>query len=195
MAAGGAADGRLHLWAADGKAVDAVTAHTGAVTGVAFHPQSSQLLTSGADGLIKLWGLPPVQNRVLAHPDGVRAIAATADGKRLVTGCADKQVRVWAVAINQLYQASRLSPDAGATMAHTLEIAGYRRVRSDWSECRSDALTLENMEMFYDEVRDRLQALGILSAEEIDEQQRLLRALPAEPLPAVWGIYRVACEA
>ena len=104
-------------------------------------------------------------------------------------------LRVWAVAINQLYQANRLSPDAGATMARTLEIAGYRRVRSDWLECRSDALTLENMEMFYDEVRDRLQALGILSAEEIDEQQRLLRALPAGPLPAVWGIYRVACEA
>src|SRR5439155_13456254 len=98
MAAGGAADGRVHLWAADGKALDAVTAHTGAVTGVAFHPQSSQLLTSGADGLIKLWGLPPVPNRVLAHPDAVRAIAATPDGKRLVTGCADKQVRVWAVA-------------------------------------------------------------------------------------------------
>jgi ubiquinone/menaquinone biosynthesis C-methylase UbiE len=104
-------------------------------------------------------------------------------------------LRVWAVAINQLYLASRLSPDVGATLARTLEMAGFRRVRADWSEARSDALTVENMLMFYDEVRDRLIALGILTAEEIEEQQRLLRTLPTDSLPAVWGIHRVACEA
>jgi ubiquinone/menaquinone biosynthesis C-methylase UbiE len=104
-------------------------------------------------------------------------------------------LHVWAVAINQLYLASRLSPDVGATLARALELAGYRRVRADWTECRSDALMVENMLMFYDEVRDRLQSLGILTAAEIDEQQRLLRTLPSDPLPAVWGIHRVACEA
>jgi ubiquinone/menaquinone biosynthesis C-methylase UbiE len=101
---------------------------------------------------------------------------------------------VWAFAINQLYLANRLSPDVGATLARTLEMAGFRNVRAAWSETRSDALTVENMLMFYDEVRDRLEALSILSAAEIDEQQALLRALPAEELPAAWGIYRVACE-
>jgi ubiquinone/menaquinone biosynthesis C-methylase UbiE len=104
-------------------------------------------------------------------------------------------LHVWAVAINQLYQANRLSPDVGAHLARTLELAGYHRVRAAWSECRSDTLAIENMLMFYDEVRDRLQALGILTAEQVHEQQRLLRALPPESLPAVWGIHRVACEA
>jgi hypothetical protein len=99
------------------------------------------------------------------------------------------------VAINQLYEASRLSPDVGATLAASLEAAGYHRVRAHWSEGRSDSLMVENMLMFYDEVRDRLVALGILTAEEIERQQRLLRAGPAEGLPAVWGIHRVACEA
>jgi ubiquinone/menaquinone biosynthesis C-methylase UbiE len=102
-------------------------------------------------------------------------------------------LRVWAVAINQLYEANRLSPDVGATLAATLQAAGYRDVRQHWSEARSDALTTENMLMFYDEVRDRLTALGILTPAEIEEQQRRLRALPAEGLPAVWGIHRVAC--
>jgi ubiquinone/menaquinone biosynthesis C-methylase UbiE len=103
-------------------------------------------------------------------------------------------LRVWAFAINQLYLANRVSPDVGATLARALEAGGYRRVRGDWSEGRSDALMLENMLMFYDEVRDRLHALGILTADEVERQQHLLRALSPESLPAVWGVYRVACE-
>jgi ubiquinone/menaquinone biosynthesis C-methylase UbiE len=104
-------------------------------------------------------------------------------------------LRVWAIAINQLYELNRLSPDVGASLARTLEMAGYQRVRAAWSEGRSDEMMTENMLMFYDEVRDRLQELGILTAAEIDEQQRLLRVLNHQELPAVWGIYRVACEA
>jgi ubiquinone/menaquinone biosynthesis C-methylase UbiE len=104
-------------------------------------------------------------------------------------------LRIWAIAINELYLASRISPAVGATLARNLELAGYQNVREAWVECPSDALAIENMLMFYDEVRDRLAALGILSAAEAAEQQRLLRELPAGPLPAAWGIFRVACEA
>lgn len=103
-------------------------------------------------------------------------------------------LRVWAFAINQLYLANRISPDVGATLGRTFEAAGYRNVRSVWMEGRSDGLMVENMLMFYDEVRARLQALNILTGEEIDRQQRLLRALATDRLPAVWGIHRVACE-
>ena len=48
---------------------------------------------------------------------------------------------------------------------------------------------------FYDEVGSQLHDLGILTLDAVAAQQRLLRALPTEGLPAVWGIYRVACEA
>ncbi len=105
-------------------------------------------------------------------------------------------LRVWAFAINQLYLASRLSPDVGASLARTLELAGYREVRQAWAECPSDATVVENMLMFYDEVRDRLAGLHILSPAEIEEQQRLLRALPpGRTLPAAWAIYRVTAVA
>ena len=59
---------------------------------------------------------------------------------------------------------------------------------------RSDELMIDNMVMFYDEVRDRLQAAGILTVSQIDEQKRLLTALRSQSLPPVWGIHRVACE-
>jgi MazG family protein len=103
-------------------------------------------------------------------------------------------LRVWATAINQLYEASRLSPDVGATLARALGLAGYRAVRAGWAECRTDGMTLENMEMFYDEVLERLAELGILTRAESARQQALLRELPAEGLPPVWGVYRVVCE-
>src|SRR5262249_30794320 len=100
-------------------------------------------------------------------PPLVRLAYLEATGKAEVA-----PLRVWATAINELYLANRLSPDVGATLARALEIGGYRKVRASWAECRSDEITIENMLMFYDEVRDRLAALGILTAEEIEEQQR-----------------------
>jgi ubiquinone/menaquinone biosynthesis C-methylase UbiE len=102
-------------------------------------------------------------------------------------------LHVWAFAINDLYLIRRLSPAVGATLARTLEIGGYRNVREGWSECRSDGLMIENILMFYDEVRDRLIELGILTAAEVEQQKTLLRGLVPESLPAAWGIYRVAC--
>ena len=68
-------------------------------------------------------------------------------------------------------------------------------VHADWAECRSDALMIENMRMFYDEVRDRLPGLGILSSDEITRQQQLLAALPPESLPAAWGSFGVTAVA
>ena len=44
--------------AADGKQLGQLQAHAGPVTGVAFNPASTQFLTVGGDGLLKVWGLP-----------------------------------------------------------------------------------------------------------------------------------------
>lgn len=98
---------------------------------------------------------------------------------------------VWAKAINDLYAAWRISPSVGATLAQTLETAGYQNVRHVWHEFPTDATVIENILMIYDEVRDTYASLGILSLAEIDEQQKLLRALPVGALPAVWGLHQV----
>ena len=104
-------------------------------------------------------------------------------------------LRVWATAINQLYNARRISPTVGATLAAAMGEAGYSRVRAGWSEFPSDATVIENITMFYDEVRDTLASLGILTAAEVDAEQRALQALPTEALPPAWGIHYVAAEA
>lgn len=112
------------------------------------------------------------------------------------TGRADlRPLRTWVTALNHLYELRCLSPDVGASMARSLRAAGYQNVVEEWSESRSDGLMIENMQMVYDEVRDRLQELGILTAAEIDEQQALLRDLAPNSVPAVWGSYRVTCVA
>jgi len=103
-------------------------------------------------------------------------------------------LRLWAVAINQLYQLRALSPAVGATLARTLELAGCKNVHVHWAECRSDNAMLENMILFYDEVRDHLDRLGILSAGQVEEQKRLLSSLAGAALPPVWGSFRVTAE-
>ena len=97
--------------------------------------------------------------------------------------------------MNQLYLSRRISPAVGATLGRTMETAGYRSVRSEWFECPTDALVIENMIMCYDEVRDSLQALNIHTGAEVDEQVRLLQGLSGQTLPAVWGAFRVTAEA
>ncbi|HEY1192445.1 MAG TPA: methyltransferase [Gemmata sp.] len=101
----------------------------------------------------------------------------------------------FARAINELYAAWRISPAVGASLAPALEAAGYRDVRHTWHPFATDDSVLENMALIYDEVRDTFASLNIISAGEITEQQKLLRALPVGALPAVWGLHQVTAGA
>ena len=104
-------------------------------------------------------------------------------------------LRVWAEGISRFYQASGLSPAVGATLAWAMEAAGYKIVRGNSCECPTDATVIENLLLYYDEIRDRYQTLGIMTADEIEQQKLQLRALPSGELPAVWGIHRVTAVA
>jgi WD40 repeat protein len=94
--AAGTQDSRVFLWNnADTKVLTNWLAHAGAVHSVQVHPQGQQLMTAGADGLVKFWALPAVLPRTLTHPDAVLAAVASPDGKKLYTGSNDKLVRIW----------------------------------------------------------------------------------------------------
>ncbi len=101
---------------------------------------------------------------------------------------------VFARVINELYLARRISPCVGATLAQTMETAGFQRVKTAWHEFPSAESVIENMVMIYDEVRDAIESYGIMTATEATEQQRLLKGMMPGPHPAVWGLHRVVGE-
>jgi WD40 repeat protein len=94
--AAGTADGKVQVWAADGKPVTTLAAHTGAVTGVAM--TGNTLLTTGADGVLRSWAYPINPTRSIPHPDRVLGAALSPDGKRLATVGAGKVVQLWSMA-------------------------------------------------------------------------------------------------
>lgn len=115
LIAGGTADSRLYLWtAADGKPVTNYVAHGGSVTGVHFHPQQPQLITTGSDGLVKTWAVPPAAPRILPHPDAV-LVSVPGPNNKLFTGGGDKTIRVWDLA--KLTVERQLTGHAGAVTA------------------------------------------------------------------------------
>lgn len=103
-------------------------------------------------------------------------------------------LRRWAEGISRYYQACGLSPSIGAALARTLESAGYRQVQCEWTECPMDQAAIQNMLLYYDEVREKYESLAIMTAQEVDEQQRLLAVLSTDNLPAIWGTHSVSCE-
>lgn len=96
MIAAGTLDSQVYVWNnADAKVMTNWFAHTGAVNSMQINAAGNQLMTSGGDGLVKFWALPPVAPKSMVHPDAVTSFASSADSKKLFTGSADKLVRIW----------------------------------------------------------------------------------------------------
>jgi ubiquinone/menaquinone biosynthesis C-methylase UbiE len=101
---------------------------------------------------------------------------------------------VWASTMNQIFLNNRISPEAGATLAQTLDTAGYRNIRAEYSTTPMNTIMIENLLMLYDEIRDTVVSLGIQTSAQITEQQNLLRVMKLDGVPPVWGSFRVVCE-
>jgi len=108
----GCADGTLIILQTDGdkepKPTASVVAHTGGVSCVSFHPETDRIVTSGGDGLVKIYNLPdngnPIEATKFEPPikssngggnPPVTTVAYSNDGKFLVSGGAEGVVRIW----------------------------------------------------------------------------------------------------
>jgi ubiquinone/menaquinone biosynthesis C-methylase UbiE len=102
-------------------------------------------------------------------------------------------LRRWAEGISRYYQMTGVAPSIGANLAAVLTAAGYGDVHAAWHQGDTSAATIENLTLYYDEIRQKYIELGLMTSDEIDREQRLLAALPLDNLPANWGLHRVTC--
>lgn len=104
----GDAAGGIHAWSlADGKLQGELAGHTGPVTGLAAHPTAKEVSSSGADGKVRVWKLPllenaPVTNSIAmparamdAHPAQAAGVILTPDGSQLLSSGDDKLLKLW----------------------------------------------------------------------------------------------------
>lgn len=103
-------------------------------------------------------------------------------------------IREWARVINELYLIRKISPCVGATLATAVKTAGYSNVRTSFHEFPCDQLVIDNMLLFYDEIGETLERLGVITRDQIEVQKPLLRQVPMGS-PAVWGVHVVTAIA
>ena len=145
----GDSSGMLRVWSPATKALLAeVAAHTGGVTAADWSVDGKQWLTSGGDGLIKLWELPAIPARTLAGPtETVHAVALAGDGKSWISGGADQTVRLFDPATGQLQRAlpplgAAVTGVAGDASGKLLAAATVQGVIQLWNADGTDRHTL-----------------------------------------------------
>ncbi|MGH2412846.1 MAG: WD40 repeat domain-containing protein [Microcystaceae cyanobacterium] len=95
--ASGHIGGKVKFWnLKTGKLVSEFSPHTETITGLAYTPDGSKLLTASEDRTVKVWDLDTGQllYTLTGHSSGIRAIAMNPDGQTLASASNDG-VRLW----------------------------------------------------------------------------------------------------
>ncbi len=177
---GGAEDGHVYVWgASDGKLLQRLAGHQGAVMCVAWSPDGSRLASaSGSEVLV--WEVRSGAGmRALApHPGGALAVTWEPSGERLLSGGSDGRLRWWEVQSGECVreqeahqgtvQALKVSPDG-----RRLASCGNDGTIRLWDLESGHALGTLRRDRPY----ERLNIMGIRGLTEA--QQASLRALGA----------------
>jgi len=89
--------GRIHLLSLPkGEKQGEIVAHQGPVSGLIWHPAGKQLVSTGHDGLLKLWNVPlPPQTVLATLPEAAAAVAVDGDGSLALAAGAEGKVETW----------------------------------------------------------------------------------------------------
>ena len=101
IAYGGSENNNIRMrYSDDGDWRGEVSGHTGAITSLAFKPNSYQLASGSWDDTIRIWDVEDINNlrhvRTLrGHTDNVYSVAWSPDGRALASASQDGTVRLW----------------------------------------------------------------------------------------------------
>lgn len=96
--------------------------HVGSALRVRFLSGGLQLVSSGADGLVKLWTIRTneCEATIDGHIDKVWALDISTDGKTMVSGGADSQIVVWKDTTQVEEEAKRATEEQNIMMEQKL---------------------------------------------------------------------------
>jgi WD40 repeat protein len=100
--AGGGSDGTIKVWTtADGKLVQTIPAHNGAVNDLAYSPNNQLLASAGADQTVRFWNAgdgKPIAS-VIAHSAPVSAVVFHPNSSQAYSVGADGALKFWQLPI------------------------------------------------------------------------------------------------
>jgi hypothetical protein len=104
--------GHLGLWEAAPRLREFTTGHGGPVTGVAFRPDGSTLVSAGSGPSLAVWDWTTARRvRSFASLSPATCLAVSADGRRAVTGHEDATVAVWNLESGDLLRVLKGHPE------------------------------------------------------------------------------------
>jgi WD40 repeat protein len=95
--AAGYIDGKIRLWDARSLKFRSLTGHSNQVIGLAFTPDSAQLISSSTDGTARVWDVVDGTSKapLVGHPKGAMCVDVASTGRLAAVGAAEQFIRLW----------------------------------------------------------------------------------------------------
>lgn len=149
----GSRDGSIRLWDMwDGRCLQRMEGHIGAVTQVAITVDGTKALTAGDDKTVRAWDLNTGHcvSVLHGHTEAVLDVALTPDGRLGISGSRDKSLRVWDLMSGECLAVLAGHPTPVSSVA--LSADGRRAISCGSWEI--DTETFQGLAVYTDHVRD-----------------------------------------
>lgn len=111
----GYSDHFIRVFNSDGSFMAEWQAHSNSVFGLAYSPNSLELLSGGRDAHLKIWNTNDysLKEKIVAHMYAINHIVFSPDGSRYATASMDKSIKVWDAEKHKLLKVIDKSRHAG----------------------------------------------------------------------------------